>query len=367
MLRDEVGQHENRMKPGPRFGWPRGIPHQGFTLIELLVVIAIIGILVGLLLPAVQAVRESARRTQCLNNMRQILVALYNFEGAHKRFPVGAESRQYPGDPNHPHSLYRWSTLAHLTPYLEQTNAHNSLNLSIPLFGPPGFMVNPENVLAAGLLVPEFLCASDQGRSVSSGYGVPEMGPTNYAVCTGTGAGGGTPFQHEGANGAFFINSRTAVRDVTDGTSNTVFLSESTLGTGAESTNNSLYVQQSPQTVYRYVFAAPLTDALAASAIQWNVTNRRGFMWVNGEYRCTLYNHYYGPNSPTPDCLGVRNVPDVSLRTTAYGWRAARSWHRGGVNIGLGDGSTRFVSSSIDMPIWRQLATISGGELPTDY
>ncbi len=340
---------------------------KGFTLIELLVVIAIIGILIGLLLPAVQAVRESARRTQCINNMRQILVALYNFEGANKRFPVGAESKPLPGNPSYPHSFYRWSTLAHLTPYLEQTNAYNTLNLSVPLFAPPGFNVSPENVTAAGLLIPTFLCSSDQGVSVSSGFGVPAMGPTNYAFCTGTGAGGGTPFKEEGANGAFFINSRTANRDVADGTSHTVFLSESSLGTGDESTNNPAFVQQTPQTVYRFVFTAPLTDALAASATNWNVTNRRGFMWVNGEYRCTLYNHYYVPNSPTPDCLGVRLVGAPAIRNAGYGWRAARSWHRGGVNVGMGDGSTRFVTSTVDMAVWRGLATISGAEIPVEF
>src|SRR6187455_2369779 len=94
----------------------------GFTLVELLVVIAIIGVLVALLLPAVQMARESARRSQCLNNLRQLGLAVHNFESSHKLLPVGSESKPVPNAPTFPHNFYRWSVLAHLTPYLEQSN-----------------------------------------------------------------------------------------------------------------------------------------------------------------------------------------------------------------------------------------------------
>ncbi|MCE2791675.1 MAG: DUF1559 domain-containing protein [Planctomycetota bacterium] len=344
------------------------ILHRGFTLIELLVVIAIIGILVGLLLPAVQGVREAARRTQCLNNMRQLGLATLNFESARRVYPVGAESKPYPGNPSYPHNFYRWSVLAHLTPYLEQSNAYNTLNLSVPLFTPGGFSISPENRVAAGLLVGTFLCPSDQGVPVSSGYGVTNLGPTNYAGCAGTGAGGGTPFKDEGADGTFYVNSATRVADFLDGTTNTIAFSESTLGTGDESTSNPQFVAKDPDTVYGFVYQAPLTEALAASVNQWNVTNRRGFMWINGEYRCTLYNHYYPPNSRTPDLLGVRLVhPTPDKRLTGYGWRAARSRHPGGVNISLADGSTRFITETVDMAIWRGLATPNGREVLGEF
>lgn len=340
--------------------------HRGFTLIELLVVIAIIGILTGLLLPAVQSVRESARRTQCLNNLRQIGLATLNYEAMRKVYPVGSESKIYSANKGLPQNYYRWSVLAHLTPFLEQTNAYNTLNLSVPLFINITD-ISPENRFAAGLLVGTFLCPSDQMAPVSSGYKVTNLGPTNYAGCAGTGAGGGTPYRDEGVDGIFYINSATRFADFLDGTSNTVAFSESTLGTGDESTANSEFVKKSPQTVYGFVYQAPLTQALAANVRNWNLANRRGFMWVNGEYRCTLYNHYYGPNSPTPDLIGVRLFGSPEKQNTGYGWRAARSWHPGGVNIGLADGSMRFVSQSVGMTVWRGLATPRGRELLGEF
>jgi len=335
----------------------------GFTLIELLVVIAIIAILVSLLLPAVQQAREAARRTQCQNNLKQLGIAIHNFADAHEKFPVGSESKEFPASPAYPHNFYRWSVLAHLTPYLEQSNAYNSLDLDQPLFAPPAFDVAAVNREGVRLIVPTFLCPSDQTASVSEDYSVGALGPTNYAGCAGTGINGGTPFEDEDIDGTFYINSQTRFRDFTDGTSNTVIMSESTLGTGDENTGDSSFVDREPQTVYRYTGSAPLTDSSCESASQWNVSNRRGFMWVNGEYRCTLYNHYYHPNSLTPDCFGVSFDPDPAKTYTGYGWRAARSRHTGGVYVLRGDGSVRFISENISYDIWTGLATLRGGEV----
>ncbi len=337
-----------------------------FTLVELLVVIAIIGVLIGLLLPAVQQVREAARRTQCSNNLRQLAIACLNFESSQRLLPVGAVSKEFAASPAYPHSFFRWSLLAHLAPYLEQSNLHNSLELSVPLFGPPGFNVDPFNVVAAGAVVSTFLCPSDLGTSVSSGFGVGALGPTNYAGCTGTGAGGGTPFLDEGVDGTFYVNSQTKLSNFIDGTSQTIILSESTLGTGPESTNEAAVVAESPQTVYRYVPFSPLTENAATSATQWNVSNRRGFLWLNGEFRCTLYNHHYLPNSETPDVIGVTFNPDPTKRFTGYGWRAARSWHPGGVNVSMADGATQFINQNTDLTVWRGLATPNGGEVTAE-
>ena len=98
------------------------------TLLELLVVIAIVGLLVAMLMPAVQAARETARRAQCTNNLRQLAIALNNFESARQHFPSGSISRAYPADRTTPHTFYRWSALAQITPFLEQTTAYNALD-----------------------------------------------------------------------------------------------------------------------------------------------------------------------------------------------------------------------------------------------
>jgi prepilin-type N-terminal cleavage/methylation domain-containing protein len=330
-----------------------------FTLVELLVVIAIIGLLVALLLPAVQAAREAARRSQCGNNLRQLGLAVHNFDGAYQRLPVGSESKVFPAAPSFPYNFYRWSVLARLTPYLEQSNAYNSLDLTVPLYSPPSFGIAPQNQAGVALVVPLFLCPSDQRQVVATGFG-----PTNYAGCAGSGSGGGTPFQ---ADGTFYVNSPTRFADLLDGTSNTTLMSESLLGTAPESTTDAAHVQQSPQTVYRFHQGAPLTVSACNGAGVWNVSNRRGFSWVNGEFRCTLYNHYYAPNDRTPDCLGVSLTADPATQYTSYGWRTARSRHPGGVLILLGDGSVRFVSQTIELATWRALATRNGGEPLGEY
>ncbi len=151
----------------------------GFTMVELLVVIAIVGILVGLLLPAIQAARESARRTACVNHLKQIGIAAQNFHDVNRAFPPGAESKPYPNAPSTAWTFYRWSSLAHLAPYLEEGNAVNLLDLSVPLYGTT-FGVTPQNVAGVALVVPLFLCPSDLAQVVSPGFG-----PTNYVACSG--------------------------------------------------------------------------------------------------------------------------------------------------------------------------------------
>ncbi len=163
----------------------------GFTLVELLVVIAIIGVLIAILLPAIQAARESARRTSCTNNLKQIGIAAHQFHDARGTFPVGAEAREYPAMKSLQWTFYRWSSLAHLTPYLEETNAFNALDLSVPLYVGTSGAVFSQNIVGVALVVPLFLCPSDEGQLVS-----PSFGPTNYAACAGTGVNGGSPATH---------------------------------------------------------------------------------------------------------------------------------------------------------------------------
>ncbi len=323
----------------------------GFTLVELLVVIAIIGILLAVLLPAVQAARESSRRTQCLNHLHQLGVAVANFESARKHLPPGSDSKPYVQAPSHPHSFYRWSALAYLLLYLEQGQVVDQLHLELPLYG-TNFQVTPENREGVATILPTLLCPSDRGVAVADGFG-----PTNYVVCLGTGLAGGTPFE---TDGAFYINSATRLAELRDGTSHTVTLSESLLGDGPESFTDRRLVD--PQTTYAFTFTVPLNESACQAASRFNFTNRRGFSWANGEYRCALYNHYLPPNSTQTDCVAARLSGDVSQRYAGYGWRAARSRHPGAVNVLWADGAARPVTDRVDLAVWRAAATRAGDE-----
>ncbi|MBM4021498.1 MAG: DUF1559 domain-containing protein [Planctomycetes bacterium] len=327
---------------------------RGATLVEVLVIVALVGVLVGILLPTLQAAREAVRRTSCGNNVRQLGLALAAYETARGRYPVGAESREWAARRRFPHQFFRWSTLAHLTPYYEEHRLLADLDLSVPLFvGFGSAAVTPENQAVVARTVPLFLCPSDRGGPVS-----PLFGPTNYAFSSGSGAGGGTPFD---ADGMFFINSAIRPRHVLDGLSKTVALSESTLGDGPVASADPSAADAA--TAYAFIFYTPLSEARCGNAGNWNFTDLRGFSWANGEYRTTLYNHHRSPNDTTIDCIAaLMTTTDISRLYAGYGWRAARSRHPGGVTIGLADGAVRFVSDSVDPELWQAAATRAGGE-----
>jgi prepilin-type N-terminal cleavage/methylation domain-containing protein/prepilin-type processing-associated H-X9-DG protein len=327
---------------------------RGVTLVELLVVVAILGTLVAVLIPAGQTAREAARRTSCTNNLRQIALAAGIHETARGRYPIGAESRQWEERPDFPHQFFRWSLLAHLAPYYEEERLLRGLDLSVPLYiglGPEA--IAPQNKPIVKLTVPLFLCPADRMTAVSELFG-----PTNYAGCAGSGAGGGTPFD---ADGLFFINSRIRPKDVTDGLSKTVAFAESPLGGGPVAGRTAAGIDAA--TGYGFVFAAPLTDAACSRPFYYNFTDLRGFSWANGEYRTTLYNHARRPNDPALDCLAaLMSTADLSRMYAGYGWRAARSRHPGGVNVALADGAVRFVEDGVDPAVWKAAATRAGSE-----
>lgn len=333
---------------------------QAFTLIELLVVIAIIAVLVGLLLPAVQKVREAANRMKCANNLKQLGISLHNYEGTNNRWPP-----LYPGTaPGSSVFNYRytWSVLAMLNPFLEQTNIYNAMDLQQPMYDAAN-MITAANKFAVVQKVPIFLCPSDRGVPVSSAYGVTDMGPANYVANHGTGLSGGGYGSPVGADGIFRAVIGSKIADITDGTSNTIAFSESILGDGAEISSSQPGDHNVAYKYLGYSGTLPSDSNCAGNPQSWNGYNRRGFMWASGEARCVSYNHYYTPNSKSFDCI----ANDPTNTYIAVGYRAARSRHAGGVNVLLADGSTRFVQDGIALQTWRALATRSGGEILADY
>ena len=328
---------------------------RGFTLIELLVVIAIIAILIGLLLPAVQKVREAAARMSCSNNLHQLGLALHNYEGGNGKWPP-----LYPGTAPGSTAFdykYTWSVLAQLNPYLEQTNIYNTMDLTQPMYDAAN-LITTQNRFAVVQKVSLFLCPADRGVPVSSAYGVTDMGPTNYVACHGSGVSGGGYGSPIAADGVFPAVNGVKITEITDGTSNTAAMSESILGDGAEISPTQPGDEKVAYKYLGYTGTLPSDTNCAGSPSSWNGYNRRGFMWASGEARCVSYNHYYTPNSKNFDC--VANDPTKTY--ISVGYRAARSRHTGGVNVLLADGSVRFVQDSISLETWRSLSTRAGGE-----
>jgi prepilin-type processing-associated H-X9-DG protein len=283
-------------------------------------------------------------------------LALNHFVAARKHLPVGAESHEYAGNPlAQPHNFYRWSSLAHLTPYMEASAAYKSLDLSVPLYA-ADFSIFPQNRPGIALLLPEFLCPSDRMQRVRMSFG-----PTNYAACAGSGIGGGTPFD---TDGVFYANSSTRLADVSDGLSKTAAFAETTLGEiyplGTQRS------QVRTRTAYAFAKDVPLTENSCNEVVaNWNYQDPGGFAWVSGEYRCALYNHYWLPNANEFDCISAKVSGTLSDIYSAFGWRAARSYHKGGVNLLLLDGSVHFVRDGVNGVIWREISTRAGGEIIT--
>ncbi|MEX1041903.1 MAG: DUF1559 domain-containing protein [Pirellulaceae bacterium] len=335
-------------------------PKPGFTLVELLVVIAIIGVLVALLLPAVQQAREAARRMQCGNHLKQLGLALHNYESTYRVFPGLPDS-----------SSYGFSVQAKLLPFIEQGNLQDLIDFRHPLMlGSGGSQaLNPVHTQVAGQAIPLLLCPSDGQSPIfenhSSAAGQAFAG-TNYVVCTGSGID--TNYDTRAAtDGMFWWNSATGFRDMIDGSSNTVVLSEALLGSGIDSTD------PEPQDRRRQMaqfggggmggagegFTGepghnPDLVAIASSVSQWS--GFRAGAWIWGREHTSSFNTYAPPNIKSPDVM--RN---------GFGWFAARSFHPGGAQAALGDGSVRFIPETIDLPTWRALGTKAGREVLGSY
>ena len=313
---------------------------RGFTLIELLVVIAIIAVLLALLLPAVQQAREAARRSQCQNNLKQLALALHNYESALNTFP--------PGTLGFP---YVFSAHAHLLAYFEREDLQRLLNYQVPplTFG-GSFPQAIDNERAAGNKIPMLMCPSDTDAVPGAKFGA-----ISYPACTGSGTvnnGSST-----GADGVIFQRSRIRMQDITDGTSNTVAFGESVMGNGIDITASA-----TPNDAVRQVIQLPMgtqtTPAACTPSPATKWSGQRSANWINGHFADSMYNHYYPPNADTPDCNNDFHN---------YALTAARSMHPGGVQIALCDGSVRFVGENLHIDVWRALATREGDEIINDF
>jgi hypothetical protein len=304
-------------------------------------VIAIIGILVSLLLPAVQAAREAARRLYCQNNVKQLGLALHNHHAAFKRFPPG-RGAPFPGV---------FSAHAYLLPFCEGI-VYNQIDLGAP---PITFNLASGRVLdgsrnypAATTAMAIFTCPSDPHSNAR----IPgsEFAATNYAACAGSGRISLGSLAD--ADGIFYSGSKVGFRDILDGSSNTVAYSERLTGRGTPSSSASRIVPQADMWEISDTSLPTPSNCSARGNGSWYAF--RGEKWIMGNYGNTLYNHYWPPNATNYDCMNVRQQS---------GLMSARSAHTGGVVVLLGDGSVRFAAQTIDLRTWRDLSSRQGGEV----
>jgi len=323
---------------------PQGAARRGFTLIELLVVVSVIGILIALLLPAVQAAREAARRLQCENNLKQMGLALHEYESAHSVYPFGVGGGAPPGfDP-------RWSAHSQLLPFVEQTALFNALNFSgIPwAHDPPQYGVVNSTWLE--VTIPGFLCPSDTASTVDP----ITLGQNSYRGCAGTlpyNLSGDSPPDQKGRNnGVFWYQSAVRPSQILDGLGNTAMCSEHCLYNPARPDALSDYFLVGT-TLASCKTAGPLTSPRLDVAYE-----RSGGRWGDGNVIYTRYHHINTPQAVS--CiLGGSDDYDSQVVSTAT------SRHPGGVNLLLGDGSVRFIKATVSEAPWTALGTIAGGEV----
>jgi prepilin-type N-terminal cleavage/methylation domain-containing protein len=333
---------------------------RAFTLIELLVVIAIIGLLMALLLPAIQRVRLAANAIRSRNNLRQLALAMHNHHETLGTLP-GASGPVKPDGTD-----FGFSALAQILPFVEQDNLQRLIDLSQPLYlgSGPSRTLNPVHQPAAQTVVPLFLNPADGQKPVFTSYFAAQTAGTNYAVNTGTGQGSFVDIKYP-TDGVFWNGSQVRITDLLDGSSNTLLMAEILLGPDQNASGPLPYSAGPPRwsanrSTGRVPIGAPpggvnppLSESDCAAATSWR--GARGAGWIYPDLSSTGFNTYLPPNSPQPDCLAHGS-----------GWYTARSPFPAGVHCSFGDGSVRLVRNTIQLQVWRALSTRAGGEvIPT--
>ena len=327
-----------RHAPGDR----RAARRPGSTLIELLVVVAIVGILVALVLPAVQSAREAARRIHCVSNLKQMGLAMHAYEGVFGGFPPAALYMEVPFSGGYVSSL---SPQAMLLPYLEHLVIFNAINVSLP--GSLLLNISGGNATAAAETVAVFLCPSDPNGPAERFGAVSYR--ANIGLCVSCDDEGRGAFAWRGGIGRPSAFS--------DGLSNTLAFSEKPIGSrGGYSAYRDWLDSSGP------IENPHSADAWVAACVRARETERTPARFDGGRTWLlpgAIYTHFFTsvpPNRAVGDCghWGIE---------AGIGVFAARSYHPGGVNAAMADGSVRWFASGVDGAVWRDLGTRDGGEI----
>jgi prepilin-type N-terminal cleavage/methylation domain-containing protein/prepilin-type processing-associated H-X9-DG protein len=342
----------------------------GFTLIELLVVIAIISVLIALLLPAAQAAREAARRSLCVNNLKQIGLGLHNYDSIAGAWPMAdviANPAVTPGFTTNGFSVH-----VRILPFMEQGVAFSSLNFNFSHLQPP-------NSTVVALQVSVFTCPSDVNGNQRTPFPA-SSGLSATASVTSYGFNEGDWFMWGGLGGpynrgAFSPNVSRRIADFTDGTSNTILATDVKVYQPLYMCRAGLANINNPN-VIPPPSADPFTVAPEYGGSCGNLSVAHTF-WADGNPHETSMTTAWPPNkvianpsAVTPSRSATSPSNDFDLETVlyvrfgpTYGAITARSYHPGGVNTLMGDGSVRFVKSSVNGETWRALGSIAGGEV----
>ncbi len=329
----------------------------GFTVIELLVVITIITLLVGLLLPAVQAAREAARRLQCGNNLRQLGLSVQSYCDAHGALPPAAATG--------PEGSNNFSMKARILPFIDQAALFHSMNMSF-------WQEASQNGTSLTTMVSTFLCPSD-GNVPCGAFDVSGPGPRQMSFSSYPNNLGTTPTNNGGRyDGPAYFMGASSVRsvaglaatvtlaDIRDGTSNTALWSEMVRGSNGTTSQglNQVYLMPMPPPSNTYV---PLTTYLNACAGATSLAgfDHKGQIWgTDYAVQGGGYSHIMTPN--LKGCLFQGQTQPVEWSAVCVG---ASSFHPGGVNVGFLDGSVRFIKDRVNPQAWWSIATKAGGEV----